>query len=113
MRTLYIPKQRLSSYVEFPVPENLDEHHQVEVADDFRLLPGYVFDPTIAEFVPRQPTSDEVDTNRRAAYATDVDPLLSEATIKRAMGLVEQADALIAQAIAAREAIKIRYPKPA
>lgn len=113
MRILYVPKQYLSSYIEFPVPENLDEYHQVEVADDFRLLPGYVFNPTIHEFTPRQPTSDEVDTNRRAAYATDVDPLLAEATIKRAMGLVEQADALMAQAIAAREAIQVRYPKPA
>lgn len=53
----------------------------------------------------------DVDAIRQSAYTEKVDPLISESLIKRAMGLTDEADALMQQAIVARSEIKSLYPK--
>lgn len=52
-----------------------------------------------------------IDAARRDAYIAEVDPLMAEAAIKRAMGLDAEADTLTARAIAARQEIQARYSK--
>ncbi len=59
----------------------------------------------IAEF-------DQVDNLRRHLYFTMVDPLVSEANIKRMQGKEAEAIELERQAIAAREKIQIDHPWP-
>lgn len=110
MKTVYVPKSALSSYVVFPVPSNLGDYYAVQVDDSWIGL-GMVYNPTLGQFTRQVASSEEIDALRRAAYSTDVDPLISESTIKRAIGDTAGADALLAQAIAAREAIQNRYPK--
>lgn len=50
-----------------------------------------------------------IDAARRDAYIAEVDPLMAEAAIKRAMGL--EADKLIASALSKRLEIQQLYPK--
>ncbi|EOG7734446.1 phage tail protein [Vibrio cholerae] len=59
----------------------------------------------IAEF-------DQVDNLRRQLYFTMVDPLVSEANIKRLQGKEAEAIELERQAIAAREKIQLDHPWP-
>lgn len=59
----------------------------------------------IAEF-------DQVDNLRRHLYFTMVDPLVSEANIKRLQGKEAEAIELERQAIAAREKIQLENPWP-
>ncbi|MGL4828883.1 MAG: hypothetical protein ACRCXG_06240 [Vibrio sp.] len=59
----------------------------------------------IAEF-------DQVDNLRRHLYFTMVDPLVSEANIKRLQGKEIEAIELERQAIAAREKIQLDHPWP-
>lgn len=59
----------------------------------------------IAEF-------DQVDNLRRHLYFTMVDPLVSEAKIKRLQGKEAEAIELERQAIAAREKIQLDHPWP-
>lgn len=59
----------------------------------------------IAEF-------DQVDNLRRHLYFTMVDPLVSEANIKRLQGKEAEAIELERQAIAAREKIQLDHPWP-
>ncbi|EGQ8314587.1 phage tail protein [Vibrio cholerae] len=59
----------------------------------------------IAEF-------DQVDNLRRHLYFTMVDPLVSEANIKRLQGKEAEAIELEHQAIAAREKIQLDHPWP-
>lgn len=112
MKTIYCRKDG-RGHQEFPVPDDIENYHAIEVTDDFTAPSGHRYDSATNTFVAKTLTKDVTDGLRRAAYTKEVDPLMAEAQIKRAMGLVEQADALMAQAIAAREAIQVRYPKPA
>ncbi|EOW9372158.1 phage tail protein [Vibrio cholerae] len=59
----------------------------------------------IAEF-------DQVDNLRRGLYFSMVDPLVSEANIKRLQGKEAEAIELERQAIAAREKIQLDHPWP-
>ncbi|EOX1572434.1 phage tail protein [Vibrio cholerae] len=59
----------------------------------------------IAEF-------DQVDNLRRSLYFAMVDPLVSEANIKRLQGKEAEAIELERQAIAAREKIQLDHPWP-
>ncbi|HFC9429625.1 TPA: phage tail protein [Vibrio cholerae] len=59
----------------------------------------------IAEF-------DQVDNLRRSLYFNMVDPLVSEANIKRLQGKEAEAIELERQAIAAREKIQLDHPWP-
>ncbi|EJH64588.1 hypothetical protein [Vibrio cholerae] len=55
---------------------------------------------------------DQVDNMRRGLYFTMVDPLVSEANIKRLQGKEAEAIELERQAIAAREKIQLDHPWP-
>ncbi|EGR1278526.1 phage tail protein [Vibrio cholerae] len=55
---------------------------------------------------------DQVDNLRRGLYFTMVDPLVSEANIKRLQGKEAEAIELERQAIAAREKIQLDHPWP-
>lgn len=55
---------------------------------------------------------DAVDAARQALYRKEVDPLINESNIKRAMGENEQADSLMQQAIAKRLDIQSENPWP-
>lgn len=63
-----------------------------------------------------EPTLEEknkqVDETRQALYRKQVDPLINEANIKRAMGENEQADLLMQQAIEKRLSIQSENPWP-
>lgn len=52
-----------------------------------------------------------IDAYRKNAYTAEVDPLIAEATIKRAMGLDAEAKKLMASALAKRLEIQQLYPK--
>jgi len=52
-----------------------------------------------------------IDAARKDAYTAEVDPLIAEATIKRAMGLDTEAEKLMASALAKRLEIQQLYPK--
>lgn len=109
-KTIYCNKDGRGSQA-FPVPDNLDDFYQVEVENDFVIPAGYRYDPGSGDFVAKPLSATQVDQVRRAAYNTEVDPLMAEAQIKRAMGEEASADALVEQAIQARAAIQARYPK--
>ncbi|MGF1876657.1 hypothetical protein L4D77_15170 [Photobacterium frigidiphilum] len=59
-----------------------------------------------------QAAYNQVDTLRRGLYVCVVDPLISEATIKRLLGDEETSLALETQAIAARTKIQAENPWP-
>ena len=52
------------------------------------------------------------DAARRSAYTSKVDPLLSEAVVKRLLGDIEEAVALETKALALRLEIQTEYPFP-
>ncbi|KJF83554.1 hypothetical protein [Photobacterium angustum] len=55
---------------------------------------------------------NQVDTTRRALYAEQVDPLLAEAAVKKAMGLDQESADFIQQALALRAKIQKENPFP-
>jgi hypothetical protein len=63
-------------------------------------------EPTLEEL------TQEVDEARQALYRKQVDPLINEANIKRAMGENDQADLLMQQAIEKRLSIQSENPWP-
>lgn len=112
MRTLYIPKSG-GGYIEHPAPDNTDDFHIIKVADDF-VWRGHQVDACGRLVLPEvsvEKSDAWVDAQRQAAYRAEVDPLMAEAAIKRAMGLDAEADTLTASAIAARQEIQTRYAK--
>lgn len=56
--------------------------------------------------------TERVEQSRREAYRERVDPLVNESTIKRAIGETQEADDLLAEAIAERETIQQEMPWP-
>ncbi|ACR70285.1 hypothetical protein [Edwardsiella ictaluri] len=49
MKKIYIHKDNLDSYTEYPVPEDTTDWYTVDVPDDFTLA-GSVYNPQIGEF---------------------------------------------------------------
>lgn len=71
---------------------------------------------TLERPAPPEPAPEEKRDNtaqaRQNLYRKVVDPLLNEATIKRAMGDTDAADALLQQAISERQRIQSENPWP-
>lgn len=61
----------------------------------------------------RQQETERTEQARRDAYRSRVDPLINESILKRAMGHTAEADELLAEAIAQREAVQSDLPWPA
>ena len=83
------------------------------VTIDYTLIkPTTQFDDWIdGEWVTNQDEKyqhdyNQVDTTRRAMYAAQVDPLLAEAAVKKAMGLEKESADFIQQALALRAKIQ-------
>lgn len=49
MKKIYIYKDRLNEYQEYPIPKNLDNYHQVEVEDGFDII-GKIYNPNTKTF---------------------------------------------------------------
>lgn len=64
-------------------------------------------------FAQRQQETERTEQARRDAYRSRVDPLINESILKRAMGHTAEADELLAEAIAQREAVQQEMPWPA
>lgn len=95
------------SYQEYP---NFTDNLNASIINKYDLIPDgeWVTDISakyIAEF-------DQVDNLRRHLYFAMVDPLVSEANIKRLQGKEAEAIELERQAIAAREKIQLENPWP-
>lgn len=61
----------------------------------------------------REQETERTEQARRDAYRQRVDPLINESILKRAMGHTADADELLAEAIAQREAVQAELPWPA
>jgi hypothetical protein len=112
MRKLFFFKGR-RGYQEHPVPEDLTDFIVVEVPEDFiwqgeqATEDGRLFLPDVSA----RESAALIDSKRQTAYKAEVDPLIAEATIKRALGLEAEADKLIASAVTKRLEIQQLYPK--
>lgn len=112
MRTLFFFKGR-RGYQEHPVPDDLTDFIAVEVPDDFiwqgerAMEDGQLYLPEVSA----EESAARINAQRQAAYKSEVDPLIAEATIKRALGLEAEADKLIASAVTKRLEIQQLYLK--
>ena len=108
MKTIYCRKDG-RGHQEFPVPDDIENYHAIEVVDDFTAPSGHRYDSATRAFAAKTLTKDVTDGLRRAAYAKEVDPLMAEAQIKRLMGREAEATQLEQQALAARTEIQARF----
>jgi hypothetical protein len=105
------------------------ENGQLVACVDFRGMQYWLPDGTLhtitkigdrlpEDAVTADPVSEsdrhlqQIHDTRRRWYQQHVDPMIMESIIKRAQGLDVEADDLIRQAIAEREAIQIKFPLP-
>ena len=87
--------------------ELVSTDHHAELLADYQLWRN-----GIAE-TQRQQETERTEQARRDAYRSRVDPLINESILKRAMGHTAEADELLAEAIAQREAVQSELPWPA
>lgn len=68
--------------------------------------------PILASDPNNNLVTEAVDKARRRAYSERVDPLITEATLKRFIGEIEDADMLSNKAAEERASIQLEHPWP-